>query len=459
MQKLIHIKRKHSYTVRNILAVALLTSSGVTTADSSLATMPCCTTPACTRAVGDAVSISLPSLSGQVGAQSTIQDVPLVLSAQTHNQILISTHNNNQTATVTLRLSEGDLILASTDDLESYEGDGTSDLVLKGSVIAVNNALDGLVYVAPLGSTNTAILTITVETASGAATEQLTISIVPEDQGLLALNDIYMIDENATLEVPAPGVMGDDNLPNASVILVDNVNSGTLTLNADGSFTYKPNYDFSGTDSFTYQLSDGNQLSNIATVSIIVMPARTAPGIIAPGTQTTNINTPLEFSIANLIAIHDVDDDSEIVKINLLVSGGTVSLNGTSGLTFTSGTGANSTSLIFEGNVADVNRALEGLVFTPSQNFLGTAQITITASYGDDTEHNETAVIDIDVVQPQQDTSTSITNNISNTNNTDNTNSTNTITTSTTPINQPMPLSKLRGSLSKALFLKYGTRR
>ena len=45
---------------------------------------------------------------------------------------------------------------------------------------------------------------------------------------------------------------------------------GTLTLNANGSFTYTPAANYNGTDSFTYQASDGALNSNIATVSITV---------------------------------------------------------------------------------------------------------------------------------------------------------------------------------------------
>jgi hypothetical protein len=40
-----------------------------------------------------------------------------------------------------------------------------------------------------------------------------------------------------------------------------------LNFNADGSFSYTPNPNFNGTDSFTYKASDGNLASNTATVS------------------------------------------------------------------------------------------------------------------------------------------------------------------------------------------------
>ena len=42
---------------------------------------------------------------------------------------------------------------------------------------------------------------------------------------------------------------------------------GTLTLNADGSFTYTPAANYNGTDSFTYKANDGSADSNAATVT------------------------------------------------------------------------------------------------------------------------------------------------------------------------------------------------
>src|SRR5439155_21566311 len=45
---------------------------------------------------------------------------------------------------------------------------------------------------------------------------------------------------------------------------------GTLTFNADGSFTYTPTNGFTGIDSFTYRLNDGVTNSAAATVAIDV---------------------------------------------------------------------------------------------------------------------------------------------------------------------------------------------
>ena len=53
-----------------------------------------------------------------------------------------------------------------------------------------------------------------------------------------------------------------------TVVKVSDPENGSVTLKADGSFTYTPNADFVGTDSFTYKASDGNAESNVATVAI-----------------------------------------------------------------------------------------------------------------------------------------------------------------------------------------------
>ena len=53
---------------------------------------------------------------------------------------------------------------------------------------------------------------------------------------------------------------------------VDDVDNGTLVLNADGSFSYVPNDGFTGTDSFVYSVCDDGtpQACDQATVYITV---------------------------------------------------------------------------------------------------------------------------------------------------------------------------------------------
>ncbi|MEO1401710.1 MAG: Ig-like domain-containing protein [Cyanobacteria bacterium J06635_1] len=75
------------------------------------------------------------------------------------------------------------------------------------------------------------------------------------------------------------------------------------------------------------------------------------------------------------IAIADGDSDDQSVTIG--VTNGTISLNGTTGLSFTFGDGTDDSTLIFSGALADVNTALNDLTFTPTADFNGTATIQL----------------------------------------------------------------------------------
>ncbi len=108
----------------------------------------------------------------------------------------------------------------------------------------------------------------------------VSITVVKVNAPPTAGNDAYSINENATLSVAAPGVLANDTDPNGlllSAVLQTSPSHGTLTLSSDGSLVYTPTANFSGTDSFTYEASDGPLLSNVATVTITVNSVSVAP--------------------------------------------------------------------------------------------------------------------------------------------------------------------------------------
>ncbi len=95
-----------------------------------------------------------------------------------------------------------------------------------------------------------------------------------------AIDDAYGVNEDATLNVVAAGVLTNDSDADSNpltAVLVSGPTHGSLTLNADGSFDYTPVADFHGTDTFTYQATDGTANSNVATVTILVNPLNDAP--------------------------------------------------------------------------------------------------------------------------------------------------------------------------------------
>ncbi len=87
-----------------------------------------------------------------------------------------------------------------------------------------------------------------------------------------ASNDKYLLKYATPYAVHAPGVLANDNTGAGTLTatLVTNVTHGTLTLNADGSFSYTPSSGFVGTDTFTYKDTNSAGTSNTATVSLVV---------------------------------------------------------------------------------------------------------------------------------------------------------------------------------------------
>ena len=65
---------------------------------------------------------------------------------------------------------------------------------------------------------------------------------------------------------------------NLTAVLATDVSNGTLDLNADGSFTYTPDVDFTGTDSFTYFVNDGTTNSAEAVTVTIDVPVLATTG-------------------------------------------------------------------------------------------------------------------------------------------------------------------------------------
>jgi VCBS repeat-containing protein len=89
----------------------------------------------------------------------------------------------------------------------------------------------------------------------------------------VAEDDFFEMDENTELVVSAPGVLENDSDVDGdelTAVLVSEPSNGWIDFYSDGSFTYYPDYGFSGQDTFTYKVFDGNANSYEATVSIEV---------------------------------------------------------------------------------------------------------------------------------------------------------------------------------------------
>jgi RHS repeat-associated protein len=137
--------------------------------------------------------------------------------------------------------------------------------------------------------------------ACGTATVTITITV---NQAPTATGDSYSVDAGATLNVAAPGVLGNDSDPDTGDTLQarlgTGVSAGNLLLFANGAFNYTPAPTFAGTDSFTYFVVDGGGLTSApVTVTIDVVPE--GPLAVDDAYQTTTDN-PLTVPAPGVLA-------------------------------------------------------------------------------------------------------------------------------------------------------------
>jgi gliding motility-associated-like protein len=173
------------------------------------------------------------------------------------------------------------------------------------------------------------------------------VTVTPINDAPVAQPDTYTVAEDVVLNISAiNGVLANDSDIDGEAIVsaLSAPTSGTLDLNRDGSFTYAPNINFSGTDSFTYQACDASgACSVVTTVTITVSPVNDAP-VAVNNTISTNEGTPVAISVlANDTdvdgtldpATMDLDPTTAVIEQTLTIFGeGTYTVTGTT-LTFT----------------------------------------------------------------------------------------------------------------------------
>ncbi|MEO0948170.1 MAG: Ig-like domain-containing protein, partial [Cyanobacteria bacterium J06641_5] len=93
----------------------------------------------------------------------------------------------------------------------------------------------------------------------------------PANTPPVAVDDSATTDEDVAVIID---VLANDSDPDPEDVLsIDTVTegaNGTVTINDDGTLTYTPDTGFSGTDSFTYTISDAEGATSTATVSVTV---------------------------------------------------------------------------------------------------------------------------------------------------------------------------------------------
>ncbi len=150
--------------------------------------------------------------------------------------------------------------------------------------------------------------------------------------------DYYQTTKNTQLVVNAPGVMSNDtDIDNDDLTIANAIHGdhGSYSIFADGSFTFTPDNNYVGSDSFSYRLTDGQALSNYTTVNITVVDTNTPPVANVDYYQTTK-NTQLVVNAPGVMS-NDTDIDNDDLTMANAIHGdhGSYSIFADGSFTFT----------------------------------------------------------------------------------------------------------------------------
>ncbi|WP_132253721.1 Ig-like domain-containing protein, partial [Methylobacterium segetis] len=152
-------------------------------------------------------------------------------------------------------------------------------------------------------------VTVTARDLAGAAASS-TFTFAARNIAPSAGDDAFAGDEDAPLTGSVLGNDADpDGDPVAAAILRGPAH-GTLDLRPDGRFTYVPDADYNGPDSFTYTLRDADGATATATVTLAVRPVNDAPEAGAPP-----LVTPEDTPVDGRLSLRDVDGDPLTVAV------------------------------------------------------------------------------------------------------------------------------------------------
>lgn len=235
--------------------------------------------------------------------------------------------------------------------IKTSTGFGTLNLNPDGSFTYQPNlnfdSTDSFTYVANDGTSNSTQATVTIE-------------INPINDAPIALNDTYTISEDSFLAITSPGILINDydvDGDSLFAIIDTTTNNGILSVNSNGSFSYIPDANFAGLDSFTYLVNDGSVNSNVATVNITIVPENDAP-IAQDDFAETQQNIPV------IIDVLKNDFDAENDSLDVIVSSDASQTAGTVELE--------------DGKI----------LFTPKLNFVGNTTFSYAVSDGNATSNS-----------------------------------------------------------------------
>jgi len=143
------------------------------------------------------------------------------------------------------------------------------------------------------------------------------ITVLPQSDPPIVMDDTINVDEDRTTVVAASdGVLANDMEVDGeamSVTLVTDVQFGTLTLDANGGFTYVHNAGPERSDSFVYEVSDGEGLTAQGTATLNIVEINDLP-VATDDAYTGDEGATLSIDAASGLLANDTDEEGHTLS-------------------------------------------------------------------------------------------------------------------------------------------------
>ena len=154
------------------------------------------------------------------------------------------------------------------------------------------------------------------------------------------------------------------------VRLAERPQHGEVALLADGTFEYAPDANYNGTDTFTYDLSDGSEVFLGTTVTITITPVNDPP-TANDDSYTARVGTTLSIDAPGVMS-NDFDDSGTLTAVLVTTTtSGTLTLNSNGSFAYT-------TTLTVAGSDSFTYKVTDGV----TDSAPATAHITVTVATG-----------------------------------------------------------------------------
>jgi VCBS repeat-containing protein len=160
-----------------------------------------------------------------------------------------------------------------------------------------------------VGPTSNGVYTVSltvVDLAGGVTTQDFTWTVT--NPGPDAVNDSFSTNAGTLLTGTLATNDSDPDRDALTFCVETAPANGTVTVNANGTFSYTPRAGFVGSDSFTYCLTDSQGASDTATATITVLPVNSPPVAVNDSYATQGT-----LPVSGTIATNDSEPDGDPV--------------------------------------------------------------------------------------------------------------------------------------------------